>query len=88
MLRKAPRHSVGVTGDRATSATISQRKCSHHVCNQRAATLHRSERGRAFLLPGLYLWVSPSPGAAGLNVKTSQRKPGSKLVIRLLLPLN
>lgn len=42
-------------------ATIRQRKCSHRVCNQSAAGKHRNERGRAFLFPGIYLWVPQAP---------------------------
>lgn len=50
-----------VTKERATSATISPRKCSHRPGDYRPTRPHTNGRGRALLFPGLYLWGPPSP---------------------------
>lgn len=54
--------------------------------------LHRNERGRAFLFPGLYLWVPQAPrcGQTECDNILEEAREGvvSVGVIWLLLPLN
>lgn len=76
-----------VTKERATSATISHRKCSHRPGNYRPTLLHTNGRGRAFLFPGLYLWGPPAPRCGGAQRHDIPEEARGE-PLRLLLPMN
>ena len=54
--------------------------------------LHRNERGRAFLFPGLYLWVPRAPRCGQAECDNVPEEAGERVVclgvILLLLLLN